>query len=211
MKKILPLLLFIPFASCSQSASQENKPTASDKKVDTRCEICDGIYESPVAFSQLNERDTLSCFNEPGPKLYISGIVYKNDGKTPAGNVVLYFYQTDQTGVYPKRGGEKGYAREHGYLRGWLRTNSKGEYHIYTLRPGSYPNSRNPAHIHIVVKEPGIQPYWIEDFLFEDDPYLAGSGENSRKPRGGSGVLSPVKKDGLLVAIRDIYLGRNVY
>lgn len=205
MKKSLFLLL-VPFVACSQSLPTENKPNPNDKKFDSNCEICGGIYESPVAFSQLNETDTISCFNDPGPRLYVSGIVYQNDGKTPAADVILYFYHTDQTGVYPKRGNEKGFASEHGYLRGWVRSNAKGEYHIYTLRPASYPNSRNPAHIHVVVKQPGVEAYWIEDFLFADDPLLPGSSEVSLNPRGGSGVLKTIVKNGMQIGKRNIVL-----
>ncbi len=212
--KVWNLLLctgfLLPLSSCGQAVSSTNQPEKSDKKIGGYCEICDAIYECPQNFATLNETDTVSCFNEPGPKLYISGIVYQPDGKTPASDVVMYFYQTDQSGIYPTRGNEKGFGRRHGYLRGWLKTNASGEYHIYTQRPASYPNSRNPAHIHLVVKEKGYEAYWLDDFLFADDPFLNNEQQQRGEPRGGSGVLKTVKKGDLLVARRNIYLSRKL-
>jgi LytS/YehU family sensor histidine kinase len=73
----------------------------------------------------------------------------------PAAGVVLYVYHTNPQGIYPKKGNETGWGKRHGYLRGWLKTNSRGEYKFLTSRPGSYPQSSNPAHIHIFVKEAG--------------------------------------------------------
>lgn len=208
---LLAAWFLLPVSACGQAATHtpSNQPEKNAKKIGGNCEICDAIYECPQPFSSLNETDTISCFNEPGPRLYISGIVYQPDGKTPATDVILYFYHTDQNGVYPTRGNEKGFARQNGYLRGWLKTNAKGEYNIYTLRPASYPNSRSPAHIHLVVKEKGFEAYWLDDFLFADDPYLSNE-QQQRAPRGGSGVLKTEKKGDLMVAKRDIVLRKNV-
>ncbi len=148
-------------------------------------------------------------FDQPGPKIEISGTIFHSDGKTPAKDVVLYVYHTDQTGVYPTKGNEKGWARRHGYLRGWLKTGADGKYKFYTLVPASYPNGRNPKHIHPTIKEPGIAEYWIDEYLFADDPYLQNENHN-RLPRGGNGVLKPEMKNGMLRATRDIILGQNV-
>ena len=45
--------------------------------------------------------------------------------------------------------------RRHGYIRGWMKTNEKGQYRFYTLKPASYPNSTAVKHIHPTIKEPG--------------------------------------------------------
>ena len=113
------------------------------------CEGCEAIYESPVAFENLTWIDTLPDYFEAGPKLMISGIVYKADGKTPAANVVLYVYHTDQTGHYTQKENKTGWGKRHGYIRGWMKTNLKGEYKFYTLRPAPYP-SRGIRHIFIL-------------------------------------------------------------
>ncbi len=66
---------------------------------------------------------------------------FAGDGKTPAAGIVMYVYHTDQKGIYPKKGGETGWAGRHGYIRGWIKTNAQGQYKFYTLVPASYPNS----------------------------------------------------------------------
>ncbi len=205
------LFFCLTLKSCGQN-SNGNNPVVSknEKHVGGNCEGCEGIYESPVPFEQLNEVDTLPDFNETGPKIGISGIIYKADGKTPAPGIVLYIYHTDQKGNYSKKGGEKGWAKRHGYIRGWIKTNEKGEYQFYTLVPASYPNSNNPKHIHPTIKEPGFSEYWIEEFVFDDDPLLPDSERNRAEPVGGNGVLKTIMKDGMLRATRNIILGLNV-
>lgn len=212
---ILPVAVcvLISLPGCAQNSSKDPKaPQTGQKelKVGGRCEGCEAIYESAVPFEQLNEIDTLPDFADPGPKIEISGTVYKRDGKTPAPGVVLYIYHTDQKGIYATKGDEKDWAKRHGYIRGWIKTNETGQYKFYTLVPASYPNSNNPKHIHPTIKEEGKSEYWIDEFLFADDPLLPEKEKTKANPVGGSGVLHPVMKDGMLRASRDIILGLNV-
>lgn len=207
MKQLLmiPLVLLL---GANEACTQSNG--SSKQKVGDGCEGCEAVYESPIPLSKLSWVDTLPDFNEPGPRMVISGTIYKADGKTPAKDVVLYIYHTDQQGVYPRKGNEKGWGVRHGYIRGWVKTNDKGQYKFYTLRPASYPNSRAPQHIHPVIKEPDLNEYWIDEFLFDDDPFVTAE-ERSRQPgRGGSGIIKLQEKNGILVGERDIVLGRKV-
>ena len=215
---ILPICLVISFFSCSQNSSQpkvSNKPSANEIKVGGSCEGCEAVYESPISFSLLNEVDTLPDFNEPGPKIEISGTIYHRDGKTPAKDVILYVYHTDQKGLYSNKGNKsdshlEGFAKQHGYIRGWVKTDVNGFYKFYTLVPASYPNSNNPKHIHPTIKEPGKSEYWIDEFVFADDPLLPKEERTRTKPVGGNGVLKPGMKEGILKATRNIILGLNV-
>jgi protocatechuate 3,4-dioxygenase, beta subunit len=209
------LFLLLGCLSCLFGCGQKTNKQVVQKeiKVGGRCEGCEAIYESP--FETLNETDTLPDFNEPGPKIEISGIIFQKDGKTPAPGIILYVYHTDQKGIYAKRGNETGWAKQHGYIRGWMKTDKNGFYRFYTLIPASYPNSTNPKHIHPTIKEPGYSEYWIDDFVFLDDPLLPASEKTKTHPVGGSGVLRPapadtVTKDGILRATRNIILGQNV-
>lgn len=209
--------LFISFSicftltSCGQNTTVKSQGNSKKEiHVGGNCEGCEAIYESPIPFEQLNEVDTLPDFNDAGPKIVISGIIYKADGKTPAPNIILYVYHTDQNGIYPNKGDEKGWAKRHGYIRGWLKTNEKGEYKFYTLVPASYPNSTNHKHIHPTIKEPGFREYWMDDFVFDDDPLLPAKERNKQNPVGGNGVLKTKMKDGMLFAERNIFLGLHV-
>jgi protocatechuate 3,4-dioxygenase beta subunit len=76
--------------------------------------------------------------------------------------------------------------------------------------PASYPNSTNPKHIHPTIKEPGRSEYWIDEFVFDDDPLLPDKERNRANPVGGNGVVKTVMKDGMLRATRNIILGLNV-
>ena len=211
MKPLL-LILFvacISLTACSQNNAVKDTKEKSKIHVGGNCEGCEAIYESPVPFEQMNNTDTLPGFNDRGPKIEISGIVYEPDGKTPAKDVVLYVYHTDQAGNYPTKGNEKGWAKRHGYIRGWVKTDKNGFYKFYTLVPASYPKSENPKHIHPTIKETDKNEYWIDEYLFEGDPYLQYE-KQDRPPRGGSGVIKPAMKDGMLKATRNIILGLNV-
>ena len=203
-------LFLLPLMACSQNSNTKPAGKKNTLAVGGGCEGCEAIYESPVPFEQLKSVDTLPDFNDAGPKLEISGIVYRPDGKTPAAGIIIYIYHTDQTGIYRTKGNEKGWAKRHGYIRGWIKTDKNGHYKFYTLVPASYPNSTNPKHIHPVIKEPDFNEYWIDEFVFDDDPLLPDAERKKAKPVGGNGVLKTVMKDGMLRANRDIILGLNV-
>lgn len=145
---------------------------------------------------------------EPGERLLITGTIYKSDGKTPFPDVVLYTYHTDNKGIYSKKGGETGVQKWHGRLHGWCRSGQDGHYEIHTIRPASYPKSTAPAHIHAAVKIPGKgKPFYINDFVFKDDPFV--SERESSDPRfpGGSGVVDVVKSgSGVWTGVRDLVL-----
>jgi protocatechuate 3,4-dioxygenase, beta subunit len=205
------ILLLIPVLAIS-NCSQRNPQLVMDpqEKVGGRCEGCEAIHESPVPFEQLPDFTRLPDFSQAAKPLGINGIVYKQDGKTPAAGVVIYVYHTDQTGVYPKRGDEKGWAKRHGYIRGWMRTNDKGEYKFMTLKPAAYPGRKDPAHIHVTIKEPDKNEYWIDEYLFDDDPLLTEEAKKRCEDRGGSGILHLIDVGNMYKAARNIYLGKNI-
>ncbi|NJM25880.1 MAG: hypothetical protein HC859_10755 [Bacteroidia bacterium] len=116
------------------------------------CEGCEAVFE--YGSKKLHSTDTLPDFHDKGDKIRIHGTIYKNDGKTPAAGVILYIYHTDQAGVYPTRGGETGWEKRHGYLRGWIKTAPTGTMHsthcvplpilTHATRSTYMPRSKNP-------------------------------------------------------------------
>lgn len=173
--------------------------------VDGPCEGCEAVFE--YGSRTLTPVDTLPGFDANAPSIKLTGTIFKQDGKTPAAGVILYIYHTNREGVYPTRGGEKGWARRHGYIRGWIRTGADGKYTFYTFKPGSY--SSNPAHIHPIILEPDGRYYYIDEYRFKGDAQITNI-EPYIDNRGGSGIVELVDAGNLWIARRDIVLGQNV-
>lgn len=173
----------------------------------------DGLRDTP---RDLDWKDTSPGWTQPGPRLLLTGVVYLPDARTPAPGIILYYYHTNTEGRYrhnpaePRSMPPNELGQTHGSIRGWVRTNAEGRYTIYTVRPSAYPAGDEPAHIHATIKEPELPEYYIDDFVFDDDPLLTARKRLNLENRGGSGVLRVVRTDGLLVGERDIVLGRNI-
>jgi protocatechuate 3,4-dioxygenase beta subunit len=212
-------MLFLPALLSALTACGQGKPSAvapaapeaapaGRLAVGGPCEGCEAVFEMT---REPGWTDTLASPDEPGERMVVSGTVYRRDGRTPAPGVILYVYHTNAGGVYPTRGGEKGWARRHGYLRGWMRTDGQGRYQFVSIRPGSYPNSRNPAHVHATVLEDDKTPYYLDDYLFDDDPLLTQQERSRLRQRGGNGILILTRDaDGAWEGRRDIILGLNI-
>jgi protocatechuate 3,4-dioxygenase, beta subunit len=146
---------------------------------------------------------------EPGEPLIISGTIYAPDSSTPMVGMNLWVYQTDATGHYStlaESGGDNRNTRLHGLMR----TNSEGRYEFRTIKPAPYPGRQNPAHIHAFVSGPGYPEYWIDEFLFEGDPFIT---DEMRKKFSGKGTFSSILTltrggDGVLRGVRDIKVER---
>ena len=172
-----------------------------------QCEGCEAIREH--SFDNLSWSTRIPPAAEPGDPLILSGVVYQKDGRTPAPGVIVYAYHTNTGGVYPTRGDEQGWASRHGYLRGWVKTNERGEYRFETIRPGGYPGRTDPAHIHMIVKEPDRQEYWIDEVVFEDDPRVTERYRTAQQNRGGNGIIRLTREQsGGWSGRRDIILER---
>lgn len=171
----LALLLVLATSACAQPPEAEPAGRPSDTSAPEAvrpapypCDGCEIVGEAPGG---LTSSATLAEDDEPGDRLVLSGRVL-DAGGTPASGVVLYFHQTDASGIYRQEDG--GHA-----IQGWLQTDAEGRYRVETVRPGPYPEGGLPAHVHVYVGEPGRAPYYLNDFVFEGDPevtpaYLAG-------------------------------------
>jgi protocatechuate 3,4-dioxygenase beta subunit len=197
------LIIFLLVSSCAKSQEKNTK-----KLVGGPCEGCEAIYE--YGNKVLNPVDTLPEFITAKERLKITGIIYKKDGKTPAKDVILYTYQTNEKGIYPKKNASKGWEKRHGYIRGWIKTDALGTYTLYTFRPASYPNTTIPQHIHITIKEPNKNEYYIDNFYFDDDPNLTDKIRKKTNFRGGCGIINLTKVNSMFEANRDIILGKNI-
>ena len=207
---LLTLLIAASFSSCAQHDNKaQTQKSNTAKIIGGGCECCEAIYEGMP--EQLTYETTIASKDEPGELLEISGTIFQKDGKTPASNVILYIYHTNAKGYYEPSKDQTGCAKRNGHLRGWIKTNAKGEYTFHTIKPAPYPKASIPAHIHPVIKEPGKNEYYIDEFLFDDDTLLTANERNRQENRGGSGIVKLSKNaSGVWMGKRDIILGKNI-
>ncbi len=217
MRKPIYFILFaslLVLLSCKGQTNAGNQTGSSSRTEKTKlvgggCDGCELMYVGmPTTLSSV---DTSSGWTEKGQKLLVTGTVFKRDGKTPAPNVVIYYWQTDHTGYYSPRPGMDEKAKLHGHIRGWVKTDENGKYAIYTIRPAPYPNETMPAHIHTSIKEPNLDnEYYIDEFVFDDDALLTGAKRKALENRGGSGVLRVLIAGDLQIAAHNIILGLKI-
>jgi protocatechuate 3,4-dioxygenase beta subunit len=152
---------------------------------------------------------SIASASEPGEPLIISGTIYAPDGHTPLEGISLWVYHTDATGHYSKLSDVGGEARNT-RLHGLMQTNREGRYEFRTIKPAPYPGRTNPAHVHAYVSGPGYPEYWIDDFLFEGDPFIT---EEMHQKFAGKGSSSSILRltrgeDGIWRGVRDITIER---
>lgn len=211
MKKLIlcKTILYLLLISCNEQTNHKPK-NESNKIVGNGCDGCELMYIGmPKNISSI---DTSSGWKEKGQKLIITGTTFQLDGKTPAPNVVIYYWQTDNNGYYSPKAEMDEKAKKHGHIRGWVKTDANGKYTIKTIRPAPYPNDILPAHIHLSIKEPDIEnEYYTDEINFDDDKLLIPHLKKYRQEnRGGSGITRILLKDSLQIAEHDIILGLNI-
>ena len=122
------------------------------------------VHEAPAG---APPRGRVSPQGEPGQALTVSGIVVGPDG-VPVAGASLYVYQTDHEGYY---GVKPASDNRNPRLKVFLRSDARGAWAFDTVKPGSYPNSKIPAHIHFEISAPG-RPAKIFEIVFEGDPFV---------------------------------------
>jgi protocatechuate 3,4-dioxygenase beta subunit len=122
------------------------------------------IHEAPAS-APASGRVTPA--GEPGQALSVSGVVVGADG-SPILSASLYIYQTDHEGYYSVKPASD---NRNPRLKLFLRSDARGAWSFDTVKPGSYPNSRVPPHIHFEVSAPGHAPK-IFEIVFEGDQFV---------------------------------------
>lgn len=198
--QIITLLVFSTVLS-----SIKNKHTL----VGGGCDGCELMYINMP--KEILSKSKSPGWNTTGQKLLITGKIYHIDGKTPAKNVIVYYWQTDDKGYYPNHDLLDNRAKKHGYIRGWVQSDEQGNYSIYTIKPKAYPNRDIPAHIHLSIKEPPIKDeYYVDNLVFDSDKLLTSTLRKKHQNRGGSGILRVFTKEDLMIAEHTIILGLNI-
>jgi protocatechuate 3,4-dioxygenase beta subunit len=122
------------------------------------------IHQAPDTASSTGR---VAPAGEPGAPLQVSGTVV-DAGGAPVPGASLYIYQTDHEGYY---GVKPASDSRNPRLKVFLRSDARGAWSFETVRPGSYPGTRNPAHIHFEVSAAGHAPR-IFEIVFEGDPFV---------------------------------------
>ena len=122
------------------------------------------VHEAPAA---APSRGAVAPKGEPGQPLHVSGVVVDPDG-SPIGGASLYVYQTDHEGYY---GVKPASDNRNPRLKLFLRSDAHGRWAFETVKPGSYPGSRVPPHIHFEVAAKG-RGSQIFEIVFEGDSFV---------------------------------------
>jgi protocatechuate 3,4-dioxygenase beta subunit len=145
------------------------------------------VWPSP---DTLRSSISIVSEREPGKRMIVSGRLLALDGKTARAGVVIGVYQTDARGYYGQSSVSSRLAR----LHGWLKSDGQGRYEIRTIRPGSYPGTANPAHIHFILRAPGGSER-ADELRFEDDPLVSLAERERSRQVGRFGGARPVIED----------------
>ncbi len=165
--------------------------------------VCSG--QAPrIADKNAPSKIMIASKEEPGQRLRVTGTVFDEEGK-PIEGVSIYVYHTDAKGLYTPTDNDNRNPR----LRGYMRTDREGRYEFRTIKPGSYPNTRNPAHIHYVVTAPGYRERVFE-IVFEGDPFINDRIRDDAKREDSAFSIRQLERgsDGAL-CVQDIKLRRE--
>ncbi|WP_333879135.1 dioxygenase family protein [Flavobacterium sp.] len=210
-KSTIVTLAFILFACQNHTNSQTPKRSVSETQntIGGGCEGCELMYVGmPQTLTSVHQS---IGWNQGHTRLIITGKVVQIDGKTPAPNVVIYYWHTNDEGLYEANAQTPKKALVHGRLRGWVKTDAHGNYMIKTSRPAAYPNDSIPQHIHLSIKEPDLTKEYYADLYFDDDPlYLRHKKRYGKLDRAGTELLRIVLDDTVQIAEHNIVLGLHI-
>jgi len=207
LKQISLAAVAVPFLlNCKSSTlaqnSDESMLSLIKKNANTSPAVnwC-GAIDAP---DNVSWKTALSKKSDKDEPMIISGTVFQSDGKTPAPNILIYFYHTDIEGYYGRGNGEI----RHGHFRSWMLTGANGRYEFSSIKPAPYPNRTQAAHIHMTLTGKNFKEDSIDSILFEGDKFISAEERNLAGKKGGFNPILKLGKgaDGILRGVRDIQL-----
>ena len=117
------------------------------------------------------QRTVLANYDEPGTRIFISGVVTANDCQTPIQNALVDVWHANDEGCYTIfQECESGNSDNDTYnLRGVMVTDENGNYAFESIWPGYYLG--RPRHFHYKITSPsGLE--LVTQCYFEVDPYI---------------------------------------
>lgn len=194
-----PFLISCKIDTLAQKTENELSLIKKNANISPEVNWC-GAIDAP---DDVSWKTALSKKSGKDEVMIISGTVFQPDGKTPAPNVLIYFYHTDSTGYYGRRG-----EIQHGHFRGWLLTGANGKYEFSTIKPAPYPNRTEAAHVHMTLTGRNFKEDSIDAILFEGDKFITARERETAGKKGGFNPILKLEKgaDGILRGVRDIQL-----
>lgn len=207
MNKLLVISLLLGVTFSCQSQKQDDITNQQKPLIGGRCEGCENFDVGKPSF--VNQTDTSVLWERGGQRLIVHGKVKNRDGSA-ASEVEIFYWHTNESGKYelPEKLID---SPDYKYPHGWIKTDERGEFQILTIRPGAYPDSNIPAHIHLFVKEPDLlNAYYVDDLVFDDDHLLNTKYRRAMENRGGSGVLRLKEEGNVSHGEYTLILGLNI-
>jgi protocatechuate 3,4-dioxygenase beta subunit len=129
--------------------------------------------------------------SEPGVPLVIHGRAFAADRRTPLAGAIVFAYHTDKDGLYDTPA-----AGPHSWrLKGWAQTAADGRFEFRTIRPGSYPGTTNPQHVHFTLLLANGERYFAGDLNFADDKLVSARERESSVRDGDFGSVRQVRRE----------------
>lgn len=111
---------------------------------------------------------------EPGIPLVINGQVFKPNGSEVAIGVVIHIYHRDHAGY---DFGKNDNSLETWRLQGWAKSDSKGKFKFYTIKPAPDHMGREGSHIHFTTVSSEYGKQWAPKI------FLIGESTDPDKPK----------------------------
>lgn len=205
MKKLKPLFFFFSIIAVSYTLSAQDYASTSNEVIFANSE---SNSLKVVDMPRWSNVDTIPDFDTKQNKIKITGTIYEKDGVTPAKNVVLSIYQTNETGDFVLVKNELN--EKEIYHRASIKTEADGQYTFYTFIPGTTHRSNELKKIHPTIKEQEKEEYGMYAFVFDNDPLLNKHCRNKLAKRGIDSILKLEKENEMYIATKNIILNDNI-
>lgn len=139
--------------------------------------------------------------DEPGERLEVYGRVRDEHGQ-PLARASVIAYATDRQGLYVPAGSAR--KQRLPRLRAVAVTDDDGFYRFATVKPGPYPHSDDPAHVHLHI-DAAVHAHTYRTLWFEGDPRIT---DRKRASLDKETVIVPLRQrdDGVLTCRHDVQL-----
>ena len=151
--------LFESMQECEENCNPNNE-----------CNLTTDDILGPYYFEDAPFRNVIAHENEPGERLFISGIIKQNNCEDPISGSLIEIWQANDEGCYGIVEDCNTGNPDNDYfnLRGKFFSDENGNYFFESILPGYY--DFRPSHVHIKITTPN-EEVLISQLYFANDPY----------------------------------------